>query len=292
MKIIDFHTHLPWKNIYPKAFIQESINELVGDSHQNSELKSIMNTLYNNGFNDKYGDKFTKELDDANIEDAVLLIADFGYSMGESELTIREIFDHHQNIANSRLSFFGGIDPRRGKEGYDLFEEYAKKGIMKGLKLYPPCGFELTDNLVMPLLEICDAYSLNVLTHTGPSLNSMRTEKLYPQSIINIATNFKKLKFIAAHGIRNMKHTEEILKKTNNIFIDISGFHLIQKEELESRFKMLEAFASDRILFGSDWPMFKLGTTLKNIVDSFLELHLNDNFKIKILHENAIQLKN
>jgi predicted TIM-barrel fold metal-dependent hydrolase len=233
----------------------------------------------------------------AGIDKSILLIADFGYSLGEAALSLQEIHALHDRVLKrfpDRFIVFGGVDPRRGPEGVDIFERSLHRFGFSGLKLYPPCGFEMDDPLLYPLYEICNQYKLPVISHTGPSLPSMRTERQYPSTILKVSEEFKDISFILAHGGANdWEVTVEIAKQRRNVYFDISTFQagIQHPEELESRFKAFEKQCPDQVIFGTDWPMFVLSVSQKQLVDMVDGLRsISLRSKEKLFSANALEV--
>lgn len=294
--IIDIHTHIAYNKIFPSKFTSE-VSESIKVQKESERL--VINHIMNAGLMDSTAEVFLKKMDEAKIDKSVLLIADFGIALGEAELSIEQMFDLHRNIMNvnpDRFIVFGGIDPRRGVKGVELFEKSIKEYKFKGLKLYPPCGFELDDPGLYPLYEICNEYELPVLTHTGPSLKILGQEKKYPASILKVADEFKNIKFILAHaGARDCETTLEITKKRENVFFDISTFQrfLTTKEEMNFQFRQFCDHCPDRIIFGTDYPMFLLSASQKQLVSLVENLEsVSAAEKDNILYKNACHVLN
>lgn len=294
--IIDIHTHLPYHKIFPESFMENIAVELVG---QDQQKQAFIKKLIRANLNDHDGKALCNQMDESNISKSILLIADFGYSMGEAALSIEEIHELHrdvQKICTDRFIVFGGVDPRRGRPAVDYFEKSIVDFGFKGLKLYPPCGFELDAPELYPLYEICQKHNLPILSHTGPSFPVLTTERRYPQSIMKVSEEFPGVNFIMGHGgAKAWKSNVAVARKRKNVFLDISTFQttVSQEEELEERFRYFFDQVPDQVLFGSDWPMFALGSSLKKITDLILRLStIKDDEREKLLYRNAKILLN
>jgi hypothetical protein len=289
--IVDVHTHLAYKKIFSPQFLAGVARTLAGDDSQKNAflLKVVENTL-----RDLNGEAHIRQMNEAGIARSVLLIADFGYALGEAALSIEDIHLLHKQVLDlypERFMVFAGVDPRRGKPGWDLFERCIGTYNFSGLKLYPPCGFELDDPGLYPLYELCAHFGVPVLSHVGPSLASMRTEKAYPGSLRKVARAFPGVKFILGHGGAVLWETNvAVAREYPNVSLEISTFQNQNqsREELESRFRYFFDHIPDQILFGSDWPMFILGATQKQIVDLVRSLRgLSSEETDKLFYRNA-----
>lgn len=294
--IIDIHTHLPFYKIFPPSFVDNVAKGLVGDDPKKGEF---IRRLVKANLSDHDGSKFVDLMDECAIQKSILLIADFGYAMGEAELSLEEIYELHFEILDKypdRFVLFTGVDPRRGKKGLDLFEESVASGKSSGLKLYPPCGFELDDRELYPYYEICQEYKIPVQSHTGPSFPVLRTERKYPGSLKTISDDFKEVNFILGHGgALNWESNTEVAKTRDNVYLEMSTYqtYISDASELESRLRFFMDTIPNQILFGSDWPMFALGATLQDIVGTIKKVNgINSEEKEKLFYKNAKYLLN
>lgn len=286
--IIDVHTHLGFHGIFAQGFLGAIKKDLESEGLSDGLMKFLLN--------DKDGKKLIKEMDKSGITKSVLLIADFGVALKEADLTIEEIHELHYCILKlfpDRYQVFSGVDPRRGAEGLELFEKAINTWGFHGLKLYPPCGFELDDPTLFDYYDICAAKSLPILTHTGPSLHTLTTEKRYPETIRKVAAQYKNCHFILGHGAAvNWELNAELAAEYDNIFLDISTFqkNITGMDEWENRLKILFEKIPDKVLFGTDWPMFKMSVTQKELVDMCLNVKsLSTENKNRLMYKNAQQ---
>src|ERR1051326_6062280 len=94
---------------------------------------------------------------------------------------------------SDRFIAFSSVDPRRGKEGVELFEKVVSEWGFRGLKVYSPCGFSPSDKRMFPYYEICSQRRLPVLTHVGPSSASLSFKRSNPLGVDDAALNFPKV---------------------------------------------------------------------------------------------------
>jgi len=277
MRIIDIHTHLAFHECYSSGFL-EGVAETV-----ESEAKAppgLASKLIQNALGDPDGEKLVQQMNNAGISTSVLLIADYGYALGEPCRSIEEIHELHRNVLAkfpSRFHVFAGIDPRRGPSGVLLFQRSLEEFRFSGLKLYPPCGFELDDDRLKPYYEICHQFKLPLLTHTGPSLKGMRTESKYPDSLRRAAKQFQGISFILGHGgARDCATTIQLASELENVYFDVSGFqnHISTVGDYKRIFAAFLEKVPRRVLFGSDWPMFSIRGNQAKWVDFFISLEL------------------
>ena len=284
--IIDVHSHLAYHKIFAEGFLN-AIQKGIGDAILTEKL--IKHLL-----NDRDGDKMVQQMDKAKIDKSVLLIADFGVALNRAALSIDQIHQLHFEVLKrfpDRFLVFAGVDPRRGKKGFDIFKNAIDNFGFHGLKIYPPCGFELDDPGLTDYYDFCQARGLPILTHTGPSLDTLITEKRYPATIKTIAPRYPECNFILGHGAAvNWELNMELALGYDNIFLDISTFQqtISGVEEWENRLQILFNTIPDKVLFGTDWPMFKMSVSQTQLVEMCLNAKtITDHHKSKLMHENA-----
>jgi uncharacterized protein len=298
--IIDMHIHLADYKIYPGYWLEGIKKDIARSLKKENGLDvpdALLSNIVQNSLQDFDCSKLIAQMDNAGIDKSVILLADLGYESNDATLSIEELFSiHHEALARypERLIVFGGMDPRRGKEGAALFEKGIKEYGFRGLKIYPPCGFELNDRKLYPLYEICAHYHLPVLTHTGPSLSSMKSIFNYPASVLEVAREFKNLPIILGHAA--ILYYEESCKlplERKNIYLEMSGFqqHFDDREHLISKIESLFQICPENILFGTDWPLFNTKGSQKKWVNFFQELDiLTETQRELLFYKNAMTI--
>jgi hypothetical protein len=106
-------------------------------------------------------------------------------------------------------------------------------------------------------------YGLPVLTHTGPLSPPSKSECVHPERLDKLLADFPQMTIIAAHmAFRWYKELIEIGKRRSNLLCDCSAWQPIAQESY-AKFthvfrKVMDAFGSSRIMFGTDAPTFSL----------------------------------
>lgn len=292
--IIDMHVHLADKRIYPDYWLDSLKDNIVRSVMKENGVSvgdELLSSMMEGSLNDYDCLKIISQMDKAGIRKSVVLLADLGYNRDDIELDIEELFNiHHRAVSRypERLAVFGGVDPRRGKKGIELFEKGIKEYGFCGLKIYPPCGFEIDDRSLYPLYEICNYYGLPVQVHIGPSLPSMKTSFNYPGSVLRVTGEFKHIPFILGHAaLVYFEESRELPSKREMIFLETSGFQKIyhNKGLLSERIKYLMRTCPDNLVFGTDWPLFGYQ---KQWVKYFEEMDtITESQKEKLFFKNA-----
>ena len=176
---------------------------------------------------------------------------------------------------------FGTMHPESEDLKGDI-EHLVSLGL-KGVKLHPDIQrFKLDDYRCLKIYELCEANDLVLLVHAGDS----RYDNSNPNRLRPIAEIYDKLKIIAAHlgGWSVWREAYKQLSDLGNIYVDCSSsFYYIKPNEAK---EVIRAYGADKVLFGTDYPMW----CPKSELDIFLSLGLTDEENRKILGENAKKL--
>lgn len=293
--MIDIHTHLAVYDFFPKFFIDGIIDSILYNMNhedQTPKNRAAIELVAQRILSDLDGQKQLKQQEKAGIEKSVLLIIDFFYNEEDGQGLLENIMEAHSRVQKAnpdKFIVFTGIDPRR-KQGMDLLEKSVEIYKFRGLKLYPPCGFELDDKKLFSYYDYCQKKDIPVLAHTGPSLGNMRISYRLTESIERVVKNFPKLKLILAHaGVRQYEDAIS-LGKYENVYVDISGFQkeIHDKENIEYKFQQLLSQIPEKILLGTDWPLFNLNTSQSKWIGYLDDLKsINSTQKELLCKKNA-----
>jgi len=181
---------------------------------------------------------------------------------------------------------FGSVHPSSQDALSEL--ERIKKAGLKGIKMHPDYqDFYLADKKLYPIYELCRQLDLVVLFHAGhdPAFKDLKASV---DDIKKIASDFKGLKFVAAHfgGLMLADKVADELAGKADIFLDTSccvGFVTPAQAK-----KIISRHGAERILFGSDCPW----GSPKAHLDFIDNLPLTANEKELIFYKNAESLLN
>lgn len=275
--IIDVHSHLGFTKLYPEYFLNGIISSIEGPLKAQlgpSYNRALIANMIKSTLNDNDGKKLIKQMDDSGISKAVLLMTDFGYEDNNMEFSIEDIYSVFINIKSNypdRFLAFFGVDPRRDGKYVDLFRRSIEEHGFSGLKLYPPCGYDLTDKRLMPYYEVCQKHDVPVLTHTGTSLGTMYNDYNYIEQVTELSKLYKDVKFILAHvTFENFEDNLKLAMKADNVYFDLAAFQLDWNTDvLEYKVKKIFETLPEKILFGTDWPIYSMLGNQKRWVDYF-----------------------
>lgn len=275
-EIIDAHCHIASTNFIPHDFFSGIAKNMLSEA-RNTSVKVPINFLIEqlkSSHQDHLGDQLAADMQAANINKSVVLMPDFSGALN-CDLTIEEISIEHTKICErhpGKFILFQGIDPLN-PHSLKFFESAVDTFDIKGLKLYPPCGYSPSDEKLYPYYEICDEKGLPVLLHTGPSSPTLRFDYADPMLIDRAAHLFQNVNFILAHGgVYNCQSSIMLCSHRPNIYMDIAGFvNIISSQSWIDHLSWL--FSHDinhKIIFGSDYPLTTSKGSTKSLIDLFL----------------------
>lgn len=185
---------------------------------------------------------------------------------------------------------------QRGASEITKYEELINKKIIKGLKFFPGHDpYYPTDERCSPYYKLCEELDIPVLFHTGENSDDSECAKWNdPKYIVEIAKKFSKLKIIIAHYFwPKMDYCYETTKDAPNIYFDIAAMADAEVVERSGGVEKIKNIliktindGSDKVIFGTDWPMCKTEDHIHLIESLGLEKDIED----KIFYKNAITL--
>jgi predicted TIM-barrel fold metal-dependent hydrolase len=124
---------------------------------------------------------------------------------------------------------------------------------LSGVKIHPDFQRFCVDSPeAFRVFELCESNDIPVLVHTG----DFRYDYSNPDRVVNVLKAFPKLKFIGAHfgGWSVWEKARRLLPDFPNIMVDTSSsFFWLKKERAR---EMIRAFGPERVMFGTDYPMW------------------------------------
>ena len=300
-KIIDSHCHIASLEHIPKSFVAGAVANMkaVLTAQGMKVNSSQLEEMYYQKMQDPLCDELVAEMQEAGISKSILLIADFTYAKKDCSSTIEESFQKHREVLArhpGKFEVFGGVDPRWGKDGIALFERSLSQYGFRGFKIYPPCGFSPSDPALFPFYELCAQYRVPAVVHIGPTSPTLSFRHASPFLLDEAALNFPTVNFILAHGSVNF--TEEcamMCRFRPNIFLDISAFQTLPQNDAEALKRTVSQGINHKVLFATDWPVFRLQGNQRRFVDIVLKQPgpfsgLNRRESSWIFHKNIEQL--
>lgn len=263
--IIDSHHH------QILSVTDEMIHSILADSVRFSKIvhkRVDYNAMFNSAkeiWPDPDGVKLLREMDKDGIDFTVICGVD---NYGSPDATAEVIQNQNKAIAGiakkypDRIAALAGIDPRR-ENAVDMVRECVEDFGVIGLKYHPDKGFNPSGPESYRLLEIVNEIQGILLCHTGPLGPPARCKFSDPMMLADIGVDFPKIKVVAAHmGYANWRQWAGLAAHQPNFFGDLAmwDLHAFGHFELFCRElrDMIDFAGVDKILFGTDDPVFKI----------------------------------
>ncbi len=179
-----------------------------------------------------------------------------------------------------RLIGFAALHP----DYEDIEGEVArvKRLGLRGIKLHPDFQhFQIDDPHAFPIYEAAQREGLPVLFHVG----DIRYDFSGPERLRRVVDLFPQMKVVGAH-FAGWSQWEESYKLFGDgrIYVDLSSS--LYAITPESAANLIHRFGADKVLFGSDFPMW----TADEELERFNKIPLTDEERELILHKNAEKL--
>ena len=214
-------------------------------------------------------------------------IAGIGHCIVQSVATTpKQVSSINKFIANvvaeseGKFTGFGTLHPDSEDMKADV-DEIISPGL-KGVKLHPDIQkFKIDDYRMLKIYELCEG-RLPILIHTGDN----RYDFSNPNRMIPVLDIYKDLTVIGAHfgGWSIWEEATEKLCKYKNIYVDCSSsLYAITPEKAK---ELIMAYGTNRVLFGTDYPMWKPVEE----IERFMQIELTEKEREDILYNNAAKM--
>jgi predicted TIM-barrel fold metal-dependent hydrolase len=275
--IIDFHTHIfpPW--------LRERRDEYIKAdpcfSLLYSQSKAKMATV----------EELVASMDEAGIDMSVVVNA--GWVRHELCVKTNDYILGSISRYPTRLVGFCAIQPRAGDAAIAELERCAKAGARGIGELRSDVqGFDLADKRTMkPLIDAALKHDLIFLTHSSEPVGHEYSGKgsITPDILYSFVTGFPNLKLVCAHwggGLPFYALMPEVAIALDNVFFDTAATVFLYKPEIFEQVSHI--ISSDKILFGTDYPLMHQNRVITQIQSS----KLTEEDRTKILGANAQKL--
>lgn len=197
--------------------------------------------------------------------------------------SINEFIAREVSKSNGFLTGFGTLHPDSDDIPGDI--EHLMEIGLKGVKLHPDIQkFQVDKGNLLKIYEYCEKKNLPILMHTG----DYRYDYSNPNRVLPVLKAYPKLTVIGAHfgGWSIWEEACEKYAGLPNFYVDCSSsFSFENNVDYKS---LIFSYGTDRVLFGTDYPMWSAEEELKN----FFAMNLGDEANRQILSENLKKLLN
>ena len=211
---------------------------------------------------------------EAKIERSVVLPIDSALNQ-EMPLSLMEKTNWHADEVREfdNIITFVGLDPRRKEEGLRELDRAVNEMGCRGWKMYPPNGFYPDDEAYYPYYQLCSELEVPIVVHTGFTSRFKHVKYARPVYLDQVAAAFPQLKIVLAHvGTPWQEEALMVASKNPNVSVDISGWQHFASQVPMKFYQMiadakLARVFPNRMIFGSDFPLFEHAMPLKQWVE-------------------------
>lgn len=275
--IIDFHTH-----ILP-PFLKKERGVYI---HKDRTLAALFS---NPSARIVTAEELIADMDRANIDKSVVL--GFGWTNLELGQEINDYLIESASRYSNRLIPFCSVSPAWGDEAIREVERCANMGARGIGELHPDTqGFNLSVNNVLDgIIDIVRQKDMIILSHTSEPVGHNYPGKgmTKPEAALGLIERYPDVPIVCAHwggGLPFYNLMPEVSKLLEHCYFDSAASPFIYNSNVFSITTQL--VGSERILFGSDYPLLNPSQVIRQINAQPLE----DSEKRAILGENAIRL--
>ena len=294
--LIDAHIHIWKREMLPDDAIRNYLEPV-------RKLKELYGDLFDFGLDDEipfadydsFKEGLTEMMDCAKLDYAVVLATDFSL-VNEGRMTNDEYMQwlYDQCQVDDRLLLFTGVDANH-KDAIEKIERYYDRYEPVGMKVYPASGFYPNDPKYEQYWSKIEELGLPVTVHAGMALAPLDEKYCHPNYLSAVAERHPDLKIIVAH-LGGKFHDELIplMQEHENVYTDCSalqGWMPDGKDTIRQRLDEVTSLFPDRVVFGSDFPLYENHTTCSRFIEIIRSLDFgNDGVKDKLLGDNMAHL--
>lgn len=222
-------------------------------------------------------DEALKEYRDYNLK--CLVIAPLrGEAYNVEVKLVNERFRELLNTYKDRKVIgLAAVNPWHWEDLKTRIEGYLKRGVFKGIKLFPSIqGFHVNDEIVYPIMDL--AAKLRTLVYV-PSGYPPQT----PLEIADLASLYPEVKIVMGHaGFSDMWiEVASALRRNDNLYVDIST-----QTQIRAIKRAIRDLGPHKFVYASDMPFSHPRLELYKVK----LLGLSEDEKEALLHGNAKEL--
>ncbi len=293
--LIDAHIHIWNRDMLPDEAIRNYLEPI-------RKFKELYGDVFDFGLDDEVPfadydstkEGLTEMMDCAKLDHAVVLATDFGL-VNEGRMTNDEYMEwlYEQCQMDERLLLFAGVDFNRSN-AIELLDRYYDRYEPAGLKVYPASGFYPHEGRYDAIWKKIEDLGLPVTLHAGMALAPLDEKYCHPSYMRSVAENHPDTTFIIAH-LGGKFHDElfPLMEACDNVYTDCSALQgwFPDMEMIRKRLDEVTSRFPDRVVFGSDFPLYENHTTCSKFISLIREMDFgNDRIKDALLGGNMARV--
>ena len=202
-----------------------------------------------------------REMDSMRVERSLILPIKLGLPFGDDQTETWRTAINQYGAADRLLAGLS-IHPRDDAR-LDQMRGHAKSGT-KIMKLHPTMQrFYPDDPSMMEVYALAEELGIVIFFHGGRAGIEPESMHRYamPRHYAGAIASFPKVQFILGHaGARDNEAMLDLAIKHDNAWLGIAGQGVTQLD------KMIAKTGGERLLFGTDWPFYHIGSSLAKVL--------------------------
>ena len=287
MTLIDVHRHLWGFDWFPPShlptFTAEAIARRTGRT-----VEQVLERIRQSPTMDESGDGAVEEMATYGIDHSVIQVLDWGMAYGpeeDNQLPVEEF--HRRSYAAvarhpGKLWAMCGVDARRPR-AVAFLEECVRDYGAVGWKVYPPNGYQASDERLFPMYEKAQELDVPVLIHTGGNIWA------WPEWVELVARRYPDLRIMMGHT--NLQFPWETQaywrgliagRGKRNVWLDICDWQAlgaVREENQPELAKVLRVFidsvGAERVVWGTDLPQAGVGSRARGQTEVWTHIAKN-----------------
>lgn len=271
MKIIDMRVRAPFEPFYNFFYTEEGLK---GSAEESMRRLGVSNAESAKQFSMEL---LLEEAKEANIEKIVVPIR---RKAGKNEELIKLLKKYPDKVEG-----LAGISPENIDESIEEIRKTVVEGPCRGITMEPSLDnvpWYVNDKRIYPVYEYCENHHVPIFMTFGGIMNkSLRHYN--PETLDDVAAAFPKLKIGLAHGgWPYVTQVCQIALYRRNVYI-APDFYMIETPGMNDYIVAANTLLSDRIMFGSAYPIMPL----KESSEYYLNSGIEKSVLPKVMYENA-----
>ena len=279
--IIDVHIHPFCKEATVVPSPEEALERMYGQGGNRFEP---LIAGFRWVFQEKSLDDIIKEMDEAGVDKAVIVAADYSTAYGTIVVTNEDVA-RMAKLHPDRFIPFCSVDPSQGRIAVDKLEFAVNEQGARGVKLVPPMqGFRFDDPRHEPLWQKAVELDTIVWTHAAHQSSTPGTAAVLGQPILvePVALKFPDLRLVLGHcGFPWVWESWSMAARHPNVYVDVSAFTKLYDHFPWSAYTAYGL--ENKLLFATDNPLAQFS----ECVEAVRALPISDDFKTAIFSNNA-----
>jgi predicted TIM-barrel fold metal-dependent hydrolase len=256
-RVVDAHVHLFGRGDLPREWYRLGGERWAGKKWPTPDPGAID---IEGGLVDDDGTLLMAELERGGADACVAMGLDWGVEFDDPAIDPARVHARFAEMsARHPNRFYGiaGVDPRR-PNAVELLTEAVDRYGLKGLKLYPPCGYFPSDPACYPLYERCLELDVPVVIHTAYVGWPHVARFANPIAIGDVQLRHPDLSIVFAHSGHELWLDEAVLTASDHprSYLELSNWNWNlagnHEELVRVLVRMRDAVGPHRMLFATD----------------------------------------